>query len=64
MFSFCNDHPAKRKITKQHPNPAVINVKDILTLLDKIEGKVSIPSFVAGKYNSLQSSNFEHLAAL
>ena len=41
----------KRKVTNEHPNPAVINVKDILILLDKIEGE--------GNYNSLLPFNFE-----
>ena len=41
-----------------------MNVKDILTRLDKMEGKVSIPSFVAANYYLLPPSNFEPLAAL
>ena len=42
IFSFCNGHPVKRKVTNEHPNRAAINVKDIPTLLDC----VPIPSFV------------------
>ena len=64
FFSFCNEHPVKRKVTTEHPNSVVINVKDILPLLDKIEGKVSFPSFVTAKYNSLLSSIFEPSAAV
>ena len=37
IFSFCNEHPVKNKVTNEHPNPAVINVKYILTLLYKME---------------------------
>ena len=46
IFSFCNEHLVKGKVTVEHPNPAVINVEDILTLLDNMEGKVPIPSFI------------------
>ena len=51
-------------MTNIHQNPSVTNVKDILTLLDKMEGKVSIPSFVAANYNSFPPYNFEPLAAV
>ena len=64
MFNFRNEHPMKKKVTNEHPNFAVINVKDILTLCDKIEGKVSIPSFVVASYDSFPPSNFEPLAAV
>ena len=64
IFSFSNERAVKRKVTNEHPNPAVMNVKDILTLLDKMEGKVPIPSFVAANYNSLPPNNFGPLAAV
>ena len=64
IFSFSNERAVKRKVTIEHPNPAVMNVKDILTLLDKMEGKVLIPSFVAENYNSLPPNNFGPLAAV
>ena len=54
----------KRTMTHEHPNHAVINAKGIITLLDKMEETVSVPSFVAVNYNSLSSSNFEPLAAV
>ena len=40
ILSFCNEHPVKRKVTCEHPNPAVINVKDNLTLLNMMKGKI------------------------
>ena len=64
IFSFSNERLVKRKATNDHPNPAVMNVKDILTLLDKMEGTVPFPSFVAANYNSLPPSNFEPLATV
>ena len=48
-------------MTYENLNPVVINVEDILTLIDKMKGKVSIPSFVAVNYKSLSPSNFEPL---
>ena len=42
-------------------NTAVINVKDILSLLDKMEGKFFILSLVTANYNLLSPSNFEPL---
>ena len=64
IFSFCNEHPVKRKVTNELLNPAVLYVKDILTLLIKVKGKVSIPSLVAANYKSFPPSNFEPLAAV
>ena len=64
IFSFSNERLVKRKMTNEQPNPAVMNVKDILTLLDKMEGTVPIPSFVAANYNSLPPINFEPLATV
>ena len=52
------------KVALEHPNPSIINVKDILTLLDKMEGKVSFLLFVAENYNSLPPCNFEPLVAV
>ena len=51
IFSFCNEHPVERNMMNEHSNPAVINIKDILTILDNKEGKISIPSFVAANFN-------------
>ena len=31
IFSFCNEHPVRRKVTNKHPNSVVFNAKDILT---------------------------------
>ena len=49
IFEECNERPIKRKSTTEFPNPSVPNVKDILDLLDKVEGKITIPQFVAMK---------------
>ena len=51
-------------MTNEHLKPAVINVIDILTLLDKMEGKASTPLFVTENYDSVPPSNFEPLAAV
>ena len=64
IFSFCNEHPVKRKVTNELLNPAVLYVKDILTLLIKVKGKVSIPSLVAANYKSFPPSNFEPLCCV
>ena len=64
IFSFSNERLVKRKMTNDHPNPAVMNVKYILTLLDKMNGTVPFPSFMAVNYNSLPPTNFEPLATV
>ena len=38
------------------------NVRDILQLIDQVEGKIELPSFVVTNYNSLPPSNFDSLA--
>ena len=62
IFSFCDERPIKRKASAEYPNPAVANVRDILNLLDKVEGKISLPTFVATEFNSLPPSNFDSIA--
>ena len=64
IFSLCSERPIRRKATQEVSNPAVSNIKDILDLLDKVEGQTSLPSFVAAKFNSLPPSNFECIAAV
>ena len=62
IFGICNERPIKRKATAEFPNASVPNVRDILQLLDQVEGKIALPSFVATHYNSLPPSNFDSLA--
>ena len=62
IFGKCDERPLKRKSSAEFPNPSVPNVKDILDLLDKVEGKKNLPLFVADKYNSLPPNNVEALA--
>ena len=47
IFGICNERPIKRKATAEIPNASVSNVRDILQLLDQVEGKIALPSFVA-----------------
>ena len=64
IFSFLNEYQVKRRVTYEHQNLTVIIVNDIRTIIDKMEGNVSIPSFKAANYNSLPPSNLEPLAAV
>ena len=64
IFNLCSERPIRRKATQEVSNPAVSNIKDILDLLDKVEGQITLPSFVAAKFNSLPPSNFECIAAV
>ena len=62
IFEICNERPIRRKATAEFPNASVPNVRDILQLIDQVEGKIELPSFVATSYNSLPPSNFDSLA--
>ena len=62
IFEICKERPIKRKATAEFPNASVPNVRDILQLIDQVEGKIELPSFVATNYNSLPPSNFDSLA--
>ena len=64
IFGICKEHSIRRKATNEYPNPSVPNVRDILQLLDKVEGKVSLPSFVANDYNSLPPNNIDSLLSV
>lgn len=62
IFEICKERPIRRKATAEFPNASVPNVRDILQLIDQVEGKIELPSFVATSYNSLPPSNFDSLA--
>ena len=62
IFEICKERPIRRKATAEFPNASVPNVRDILQLIDQVEGKIELPSFVATNYNSLPPSNFDSLA--
>ena len=62
IFEICKERPVRRKATAEFPNASVPNVRDILQLIDQVEGKIELPSFVVTNYNSLPPSNFDSLA--
>jgi hypothetical protein len=54
FFKICNEKLTSRRATREHPNPSVPDLKDILDLFIKQEGKnICLPSFVANSYASM-----------
>ena len=54
LFEICNEKLIARRSTREHPNPSVPDLKDVLDLFIKMEGKnFVLPKFVANSYASM-----------
>jgi hypothetical protein len=63
IFKTCEEELVKRRISKQHPNPIIKDIIDIIDLMTRMEGcNKELPQYVSRGYGFMPSNDFGRIA--